>query len=164
LNVTKAKGGKHVVDVLFTLALFCAFTAASLIVVFIGADVYSSTVERGEISFEVNTTLTYVTTKIRQHDTAGAVSIREIEGQRALVLERYTAGNIFQTWIYHHNGALRELFINSENTQSLRLGAGQELLRLYRFEIEMPQDNLVIVTAESAGGVSARALVSIRSR
>ncbi|MCL2851995.1 MAG: DUF4860 domain-containing protein [Defluviitaleaceae bacterium] len=163
MNATGSRSRRHVIDVLFTLALFCVFAAASLIVVFIGADVYSSTVRRMDTSFEVNTTLMFVSTNIRQHDSQGAVRIDELEGRPALVLRQYLIGRIFETWIYHHNGELRELFIDSENRYALSLDAGQSLINVYSFHVEMVQDGLVAIYAESEDGTSGRMLVSLRS-
>jgi len=157
------KSGKHVIDVLFTLALFCVFATASLMVVLIGANVYQSTIQKMDLNFELSTSITYVTTKIRQHDAADSVFLSTLDGRDALVLEEEFYGEVFQTWIYHHDGSLRELFIHKDNDDSLHLDAGQELMRVYRFTIEQARDNLFSLTATSADGESARRLVAVRS-
>ncbi|MCL2618742.1 MAG: DUF4860 domain-containing protein [Defluviitaleaceae bacterium] len=163
MNSPKSRSRRHVVDALFTLALFCVFAAASLIVVFIGANVYGSTVSRMDTSFEVNTTLMFVSTNIRQHDSVGAIRIDELEGQPALVLELHLIGRVFETWIYHHEGALMELFIDTENPHALNLASGQSLIDVYRFGVEMAGDGLIAIYAESADGLSGRKLIGLRS-
>ena len=159
----RTKAGRHITDVLFTLTLFAVFAAASLIVVFIGAEVYSATIARADTSFEVNTTLSFVTTKIRQHDTMGAIRMDDIDGTPALVLAQSIGEAYFETWIYHHEGILREIFKNRDNVDALWLGAGQALVHVYFFGFAMPVDGLVEMLARSENGVYARALVALNS-
>ena len=158
---TRAK--RHITDVLFTLTLFAVFAAASLIVVFIGADVYRATITRADTSFEINSTLSFVTTKIRQHDSVDAVRLDDVSGTPALVLTQAIGEAYFETWIYHHDGILRELFKNRENVDALWLGAGQSLVNVHYFNFGMLTDGLIEISAMSADGIYARALVSINS-
>ena len=158
---TRAK--RHITDVLFTLTLFAVFAAASLIVVFIGAEVYSATIARADTSFEINTTLSFVTTKIRQHDSYDAVRLDDVSGTQALVLTRAIGDAYFETWIYHYDGVLRELFKNRENVDALWLGAGQALVNVHYLSFAMLADGLIEISARSEDGTYARALVSISS-
>ena len=48
----------HVVDFLFTLALFCVFAASALMVVVIGANVYRQTVRGMDSNYDSRTSLT----------------------------------------------------------------------------------------------------------
>ena len=163
MNSAGSRGHRHVVDVLFTLALFCVFAAASLIVVFIGAEVYRSTVTRMDTSFEVNTTLMFVSTNIRGHDTYGNIRLDELDGHQALVMQQQLIGRTFETWIFHYDGAVREIFIDSENTEALSLGAGQRLIDVYAFSIEMVKEDLISIRAESEDGTYGRMLIGLRS-
>ena len=160
---SRTRTKRHITDVLFTLTLFCVFAAASLIVVFIGAEVYSAAINRADTGFEINTTLSFVSTKIRQHDNMGSVRIDSLEGADALVLEQHIGDMVFETWIYHHEGALREIVINRDNTQMLWLGAGQQLVDVYSFEFEKIHDGLIEMRAASANGIYGRALMALRS-
>ena len=54
----------HVVDFLFTLALFCVFAASALMVVVIGANVYRQTVRGMDSNYDSRTSLTYLTEKV----------------------------------------------------------------------------------------------------
>ena len=154
---------RHMVDILFTLSLFCVFAASAFIVVYIGADVYRSTVDNMNIGFNRGTALNFVSTKIRQHDESGNIRIDTLDGKTALVLEQPIGDNIFETWIYHYNGALKELFVNRENTAGLKPGAGDELVRICGFEISMPHENLISITIRSGDDVYISKLVGIRS-
>ena len=79
--------GGHMVDFLFTIALFCAFAATSLIVVIIGANVYQGTVRGMNENYALRTSLSYVSQKVRQNDGAGEIHIGTLDGVPALVLE-----------------------------------------------------------------------------
>ena len=160
-NRSRAK--RHLTDVLFTLTLFAVFAAASLIVVFIGAEVYSATIRRADTSFEINSTLSFVTTKIRQHDTVDAVRLGDVEGTPALVLTQVIGERYFETWIYHHDGILKVLPILQENVDALLLDAGSALVNVYYFSFAMPVEGLIEILARSEDGVYARALVSMSS-
>lgn len=78
----------HVVDFLFTLALFCVFAASALMVVVIGANVYRQTVRGMDSNYDSRTSLTYLTEKVRQNDAANAVTIRSVGDSPALVLSQ----------------------------------------------------------------------------
>ena len=157
------KGKKHITDVLFTLALFCVFAAASLIVVFIGADVYSATVRRMDNSFEINTTLAFVSTKIHQHDAIDSVHIRYINGTPAIVLESQIGERIFETWIYQYDGALWELFTSQELSHYFVPGDGQMLVLVYSFIFESIEDGLISLAASTYDGFSGHKLVALRA-
>ena len=156
-------GNKHTIDILFTLSLFCVFAASAFIVVYIGADVYRTTVNNMHIGFDSGTALNFVSTKIRQHDESGNIRIDSLDGHSALVLEQSIGEAVFETWIYHYNGALKELFINRENRAGLRPGAGDELIRICGFEVSMPHERLISITVISGDDIYIRKLVGIRS-
>jgi len=134
-----------------------------MIVVYIGAGVYRTTVDNMNMGFESGTALNFVSTKIRQHDESGSIRIDSIDGRSALVLEQSIGETVFETWIYHYDGALRELFISRGNTAGLRAGAGDELIRICSLEFSMPHERLVSVAVRSGDDIYIRKLVSIRS-
>ena len=142
------KRQSHITDLLFTLSLFCVFAASSLIVVIIGANVYRGTVDQMNENFDTRASLTYVSTKIRQNDSAGSVALDEIEGVPALVLSSKIEGYIFKTWIYHHDGALREVFAGALST--VALADGQVIVEVERFTVEQEENGLLRLTAMSA--------------
>lgn len=109
MKETRSNG--HIIDVLFVLALFAVFIATALIVALMGADVYRDTVENMNRSFDTQTSLTYVSTKIRQNDIAGGVFLDDMAGIPSLVLEQEVEGEVYQTWIYHYDGSLKEMFV-----------------------------------------------------
>lgn len=141
--------GSHVVDLLFTLALFCVFAASALLVVLIGAKVYKNTVEQMDASFSQRTSITYVTTKLRQNDAAGQLRLTQLDGTPALRLTQVLDGDPYETWIYHSDGVLRELFV-AGGTQ-VALGDGQVIVEVPQFTMERDGDFLVLATVDQNG-------------
>jgi hypothetical protein len=144
---------------MFVLTLFGVFATSCLLVVLTGASVYRSTVDRMDVHFEVNTSIAYVATKIRQGEN---VFIDTVNGKNALVFEQDFDGRIWQTWIYHYDGTLYEIFTSKEFASSLTAGTGQELMKVYDFSIEMAAENIISLSAKSRDGVSVRQLAGIR--
>lgn len=156
--LTRPKG--HVVDLLFTLALFCVFAFSSLSVAVIGANVYRSTVNNMGQNFSMRTSLAYVTEKVRQNDTAGAVYVQQLDDKPALVLEQSYNGTTYQTWIYHKDGSLRELFIRKGVAFSAQ--DGQEITQINAFSVALPDEGLLEFSMTDEQGQTVRQAVSLR--
>ena len=89
----------NVVDLVFTLALFCVFAASALMVVIMGADVYQSAVSESNTYHTRSTALTYLSEKIRQNDTSGNVSVGSFQGHQALVIRQEIEDTAYITYI-----------------------------------------------------------------
>lgn len=150
----------HVVDLLFTLALFCVFAASSLTVVLIGANVYKGTIQSMNNNFDMRTSLTYLSEKVRQNDVAGGVYLSELEGKPALVLEQTFDDTQYQTWIYHDDSSLKELFTRKGN--DISLSDGQEIMTTTEFLLEQNEDGLFVFTCTDQEGNSATVKVAPR--
>ena len=92
---------RHIVDILFVLALFGVFAFSALILVILGADVYKSTVSSMSQNFESRTACSYITEKIRQNDVYDSVYIDDFEGTKALVFTQDIYGSQYGTYIYN---------------------------------------------------------------
>ena len=112
---------KHsIIDLFFTLTLFCVFAVSALIVVVIGANVYRSTVA-------------YVTEKVRENDRAGSVQLGILpcdSSVPALSLIRYGEPQSIRTYIYFYDGALRELATTDAYAVNLDPSTGQVVAEL----------------------------------
>ncbi len=150
----------HLIDFLFTLALFCVFALSALAVVMIGADVYRSTVAEMRRSYDSRTSVTYIAEKIRQNDRAGAVSVQAFGDGDALVLEQTVNGSVYETYIYADGGKLRELLI----PQGLELepADGQSIMEITEFHVELTEDRLVRLEVISADGTVSQMSVAPR--
>lgn len=150
----------HLVDFLFTLALFCVFALSALAVVIIGADVYKSTVAEMGRSYDSRTSVTYIAEKIRQNDRKDAVSVRPFGDGDALVLRQTVNEAVYETYIYADGGKLKELLI----PQGLELqpADGQSIMDIQDFQVELTAGSLVTLRVTSADGTLSRMAVAPR--
>lgn len=156
------RGKRHAVDLLFSLALFCVFAASLLMVSATGSQVYENIAQDMENNYTLRTSLSYVTEKLRQNDASGVISLAEIAGEPAVVLEMMYNDVLYQTWIYEYEGKLRELFTRKGN--NIFPEDGQALMEIRDFSIEAVKDNLYQITIINKGGKTENLLFSIRSQ
>ena len=76
---------KHDLGSLLVLLLFAVFAVCILSVLLTSADTYRRLSGRDQGSYDRRTAAQYITTKVRQADRQGAVSVRSFDGQAALV-------------------------------------------------------------------------------
>ena len=91
------KRERHIIDILFVIALFCIFALSAIFLISVGADIYGKTVSHMEANFNSRTAFAYVTEKIRQSDQADGISLGEIDGRPALLLSRNLNGTDYIT-------------------------------------------------------------------
>ena len=106
----KTGPNKGKVDNLLALLIFGVFAVCILSVLLTGADVYRKLAARDQLGYDQRTAAQYLTTRVRQADRLGDVSIRYFEGQDALVFTEVIEGGTCQTLVYCYDGYLRELF------------------------------------------------------
>lgn len=99
---------------MLVLLLFGVFTVCILIVLLTGADIYQRLSVRDQLSYDQRTAAQYLTTRVRQADRLGDVSIRRFEGQDALVFTEVIEGDAYETLVYCYDGYLRELFVAAD--------------------------------------------------
>jgi hypothetical protein len=101
---------KNKIDSVFSLAIFCFFAGAVLLVIMLCAATYANINEISREGQNERVLLSYIRTKIRTTDDAGAISVGEFHGNSALFLEENLGGREFLTAIYLYDGVVRELF------------------------------------------------------
>lgn len=163
------KQEKHfIVDVLFVLALFGVFAVSALIVVTIGADVYQHTVRDMSRNYDSRTAIAYVAEKLRQADTAmedgtPAIRLSTLSGQPALALMSGQDDEVFCTWLYLHDGYLRELYVREDaDLGGSMLDAGEKILALSDLEYALVSDRLISVSMTLPDGQSVLLYLSVR--
>ncbi len=167
------KQEKHfIVDVLFVLALFGVFTLSALMLVTIGSEVYRRTVDDMGTNFETRTSVAYITEKIRQNDyllpedfdtSFENVSISTLSGEPALMLTQNINSEIYCTYLYLHDGYLKELFMKSDSyLGDSPLEAGQNIMELSSFTMEQVQNNLLALELTTPKGETHKIFLSTR--
>ncbi len=152
---------KHQIEFLFPIALFFFFTLSALVVILFAARVYQSTIRDAAVNYNANTSLAYVREKVHRHDSAGAVSITEFGGCKALRLAEDVNGMEFATYIYQYDGSLREVFIQSGNEASVSAESGMEILPVQEFDVTLNNDRLLYFSCTDTDGAVASAYVGI---
>lgn len=111
---------------LMALVVFGVFAVCILAVLLTGANVYQRLVHRGTQDYDRRTAAQYVTTRIRQADRAGSVTVEDFDGLDALALREIINGETYLTRIYCYDGFVRELF--TAETGDFSPGDGEKLL------------------------------------
>lgn len=135
------KQQRHIIDVLFVLALFGIFALSAIFLITIGADIYGKTMNNMERNFDTRTALAYITEKVRQSDLENQIGIGELDGCPALIISSGTEENQYKTYLYEYQGTLKELMMK----QDVQLGssAGQDILDVSAFELSPVNDRLI---------------------
>ena len=108
--MTTERNGKLNVDGVLALVLFGVFAVCVLLVLLQGARSYERLTRRGQDSYNERTAVQYITTRVRQADSMGAVSIGIKDGIQTLQLTENIDGENYVTCVYCYNGEIRELF------------------------------------------------------
>ena len=153
----------RIVD-LFPLLLFLIFTLSALGVVIYSVQIYQHIVETAEGSFDVDTSVYYITEKLRNHDADGSIKVGDFKGNRAVILEDNVAGVPYVTYIYAYDGYLRELYAEREETESMVADSGTRILEITEFDIKKISDDLLLLGFTSANGDHSEAYISVRSK
>lgn len=95
------------------LLVFAVFMVSVLLVLLSGADTVQRLKQRDQRSYHHRTAVQYITTRIRQADADGSVSIDNSGAVNTLVLTEDIDGCPYQTRIYCCDGYLREMFCES---------------------------------------------------
>ncbi|MBQ8590011.1 MAG: DUF4860 domain-containing protein [Firmicutes bacterium] len=112
------------------LLLFGVLSVCVLGVLLMGAESYRELTERDRADHERRTAVQYIATRLHHADRAGAVSLRDFDGESALVLKETIDGSVYETIVYCYDGYLCELFVPEDGgftpedgTQLMRIGA-----------------------------------------
>lgn len=136
---------KHMVDILFVLALFVVFAISALMLVILGADVYKKTVTSMDKNFEDRTATSYIVEKIRQADQADSIRVTDLgDGEDALCIVRRVGENEYHTLLYVYDHSLCELSTRGDATPVPEYGT--KLFSLDNLTITKESEHLFTVT------------------
>ncbi|KMZ54496.1 DUF4860 domain-containing protein [Dorea sp. D27] len=152
---------KHMIDLVFPIALFFVFAASSLAVLLLAANLYSSTTGQIQANDQNRTCLSYISEKIRQNDSGGAVSIRDIEGTECLSLRGNYNGVACTTYIYEYDGFLKELFLN--DGVDILLKNGKTIMEINSLDMDKAGTGLFEFTSTDRNGDEDSLIISERS-
>ena len=159
---TGNSGKRHMLDMLFPIALFLVLSASSLFLVTLAANVYRKSVVREELNYESRTCLAYVTEKIRQSDEKGGVETGTFDGLPCLILRQTFGEQSYVTYLYGYEGELRELFIQ-EGT-SMRAADGQRILEIHDFNITEQERGIFRISCSDGNGIESVTYAAVKSK
>lgn len=151
----------HVIDLIFPIAVFFVFAASSLAVLMLAANIYSRQTADAESNYTTRISLSYVNEKIRQNDVDGGISIRSLEGHDCLAMETTLNDVLYTTYIYAHEGMLKELFIRSDTKAHLK--DGRMIMEVADFTMDEIGEGLFRFTSVDPDGNTMTLVTSERS-
>lgn len=154
---------KHVIDTVFVICLMLLFLLSALTIIAIGASIYKKNVAQTNDNYAQRVSIAYVTEKVRQSDSSGAIFVRELFGQNVLVFQQEVNGDLYNTYIYCHEGYLMELFAR-DDLESFYPQTGQKILKINSFMIEKASDDLLRATITEEDGQEETVYISIHSK
>lgn len=160
IDEKKVKSRSALVNAGSTVVLVALFAIAALVLLSTGMQVYKNVVLAANENFELRTSLSYVAAKIRQADAYDAVEVRDFDGIRALVLTEEIDGDLYDTMIYHKDGALCELL--QLRGLEPEFDFGFETMEIDCFTIEK-NGPAIVLTAQNGAGESDSITVRLRS-
>ena len=115
-------------DTFFVLIIFFVFAVSALTSLTLGGTVYKNAVEQSQARYDERTSLFYIWTKIKNADEHDMVFAGDFSGVDSLIIEEDIMGYTYRTYIYYHDGWVKELFVDA--SYEYRLTDGQEILNL----------------------------------
>ena len=141
--------------------LGAVFLFMSIGIVMLGGSVYRYVMRGANDNDQIRTTFSYIANQVRRADTDGGVTVGQWGGQEALVLEQNYGGYAYVTYLYHYDGALRELFV--EKGTDLDPEAGLPIVWIEEIGFQEGEAGLITVKAYFEDGREESMLLSTNS-
>lgn len=152
----------HMIDFIFPVVLLFVFAISALVVTLFAANVYEGAVKDSARNDAARTSLSYVAEKIHSADKKDAVSMGKFDGCNAIVIADEINGEKYNTYIYYHDGQLKELF--AKDGADFAASNGSEIIEVSDFSIEKKADGIYRFTCTDKDGEEASSVVGVRSR
>lgn len=130
---------------IFILMLYLLIVVFSLMIIWLGKDIYTSINHDRQANYERRVSLSYVANKIRQNDKSGMVRIESLNGEKTIVITEDYDGELYETWIYFYDNAIYEMFTDAGT--EFNLEDGMKVVETKGFKIEEINDDLYKFTA-----------------
>lgn len=152
---------RHMIDLLFPVALFFVFALSAVILILLAAGVYRATTENSSLQYTSRTSLAYLSEKIHQCDENGGIFLGKLDGYDALILEQTYGEDAYYTYIYSCGENLKELFIRDGVEAAAE--NGQTILEVKEFNMEQISDQLLKFTCTDTQDRTSSAVIGVRS-
>ena len=119
---------KHYIDTVATLLIFAIFAVCIIVAILAGANVYKGITARDSESYEMRTCKQYIANKVRMAESPESVSVVPIESCSALRIDETEGDDRFSTYVYCHDGWLREIYLSADDSPVA--SSGEKLLEI----------------------------------
>ena len=160
MNDSKNVRGQSV-SFLFTMILLFTLGISALLTILFGAEIYENINKRAETNFSNSTAFAYIANKVRQHDSAGVLSVEDVQGISVLKIEESYGENQYHTLIYCKDGMLKELFTAVDS--GLTIDDGLDVMELEDLSLSVLDNGSFLIEIEGASGEKSSAALSPRS-
>ena len=138
-------------DLAAALLLFCVYAGCVLLCLMMGANVYRRTVDGIDARFAEQTTLSYLTARVRAFNERGGVRIVQFGDGDALEMTETLDGVEYVTMIYCYGGRLCELY--AEAGLDFPPEAGEAVAEAAGLSVEMLDGGLMKLSVTGGGSV-----------
>ena len=152
---------RHIVDLLFVIALLFLFAFSAIMLIALGADVYQKNVNTMQNNYAERTAGAYLVQKVRQADVAGGIRTDTLDGQPAIVLTNKVGDREYATWLYIYDHMLCEQLLRAEMTPMAQ--AGQKILPLEDMNVTQSASDLMHVDLLLENAVTEELYLCLRS-
>lgn len=149
------------IDFLFPVALFFVFTLSALTIILLAAGIYRSSIEESSLNDTARTSLSYISEKVHQHDSADCVSLGSFDGQDALILKQTVNGETYYTYIYCYENELKEMFAKADADCSA--SDGKTILKVKDFSMKQANSQRFTFDCTNTNGETASITVALKS-
>lgn len=144
------KEHNHRMDYLFICGLFLFFCSISILLVTMGVRQYYGITSQILKNQDIRTASAYLTEKFKNYDSAGAISFTESNEIPLISLSSPDNDGHSVTYIYTHNGYLREL--NQDKTSDFVPDLGTPIAKIQSLDLEIYSSNLYYFTLTDTSG------------
>ena len=150
------KNSSKKIDTVFIVSLFVLFAITAILLILIGARQYRFTADSMNRNYEIRTTSSYLTEKVRQSDTITGVSVVDFSIGPALALTSKQNNQAYTTYIYYYDGSLKELFVKEDTAFTPSAGFAPEVIHTGLIRITFTdtqnKDHCIYLDVNAASG------------
>lgn len=128
----------HSLSAVFLFSLIIIFALFVFIVAMLGMKSFHNVVDNADQSYQARSSILYVVNKLHSMDKEHSVAVEVREGIKVLVMKESVAGETYETLIYYSQGALREIYKNTDTDTDLSLG--DEVVEVNDFTVKIIGD------------------------
>ncbi len=153
---------KHSLHTVIVMLLILIFTISIAMVLVNGSLGYKKIAENSQKSFDDRTSLSYINAKVRYMDKEeNLIFADNTDGLSTLHIVEQIDGVSYSTWIYLHEGSIKELFAETDSPPEMEYGF--EIAKAESLSFQQVSSNLILVSCSIDGKNTAEAYLYLRS-